>query len=609
MATDLHDARRPRARRRLAATARAHARLVEELAQEGAAALWEEWRRALRGPVRRYLEGLDWHGLLGVQERAIPGPGLGLTLPDELLQLGERGIVAAISAMRKRLQEALAGLDAFGVPLYDLAEGYLEAGLREAARRTWFGLIDPNRLAQAVSEALKDGLGLQGAIARVIDHTARRYYQAERLVRTELSSALNRTRMGAYAQAGAVGMRWITAQDSRVRGMRPHDKANHVKMHGVEVKIGEPFITSLGSVMEYPGDRRYGAKPEDVINCRCTIIPVWPEEAPPPSQPAPRPTSPRGPEEGDRLRIDGVRPSEDWGRWYSAYKALKAEGHLPFTQDDILPLADELARAYAQAMAEFAASHPLKEARTTLQNALREIALGQRDSFPSNIGVDQTYVLAVLAKGRQEARAAQTGEVMADLLDLIAPLKPISAPRNIERRPEHHRAWSWVMRFAPEGKPPPEVEFKKGRAAYSIWRNRIRMETADPPIVLVHELGHWLEIATGSVRESAEWVLARGVSPPVGLSTLTGNDNYRLDEIALRGDFWSLYIGRVYMAGSSGVGYQDPSRWHATEVVSMGLQGLYAWVSGESPWYTDHAFALDRRHLRYILSLLMRGRR
>ena len=609
MAANLHDARRPGARRRLVANARAHARLVEELAQIGAAALWGEWRRAIQGPVRRYLEGLDWSGLLGMEVRAVPGLGFGLTMPDEILQLGEAAIVAAISAMRKRLQEAMAGLNAFGVPLYDLAEGYLEAGLREAAKRTWARLIEPNRLALAVLDAFRAGLGLEGAIAQVIGHTGRRYYEAERLVRTELSSALNKARMGSYMEAGAVKVRWITAQDNRVRGMRPHDRANHVRMHGVEVEIGEPFITPLGSIMKWPGDRRYGAKPEDVINCRCTTIPVWPEEQPPPPEPARRPVlPPRGPEESSRLRLGGVLPSEDWGRWYSAYKAAKAGGEMPFTRADILPLADELARVYAQVMAESAASHPLREARTILRDALREIALGQRENLPDNI-LGQSYLLSAIARGRMEERIAQTGEVIADLLNLIAPFKLVSAPGSIKRRPEHHRAWSWVMRFA-EGleRPAPEVLIRQGRAHYNIWRNQVQVQSDDPPIILVHELGHWLEIATGSVKESAQWVLDRGVGPPVGLRTLTGNEAYELDEIALKGDFWSPYVGRIYIWGSSGVGYQNLDRWYATEVVSMGMQGLYAWVTGDNLTYADYAFPLDRRHLYYILSLLIKAR-
>lgn len=38
------------------------------------------------------------------------------------------------------------------------------------------------------------------------------------------------------------------------------------------------------------------------------------------------------------------------------------------------------------------------------------------------------------------------------------------------------------------------------------------------------------------------------------------------------------------------------------------MQGLYAWVTGDNLTYADYAFPLDRRHLYYILSLLIKAR-
>jgi len=90
-------------------------------------------------------------------------------------------------------------------------------------------------------------------------------YEAERIARTEINSAQN---YGAFLQlesAGVSRVQWITALDSRVRGLDMKDSADHISMHGETVKLGEEFSNGL----QYPGDR---AGPiEEWINCRCQL--------------------------------------------------------------------------------------------------------------------------------------------------------------------------------------------------------------------------------------------------------------------------------------------------------------------------------------------------
>ena len=58
------------------------------------------------------------------------------------------------------------------------------------------------------------------------------------------------------------GEQWLSARDEDVR-------ESHVSEDGHVVKIGEPFPTTG---LQFPSDP--GGPPEEVINCRCVVLPV-----------------------------------------------------------------------------------------------------------------------------------------------------------------------------------------------------------------------------------------------------------------------------------------------------------------------------------------------
>lgn len=57
--------------------------------------------------------------------------------------------------------------------------------------------------------------------------------------------------------------RWRTMRDERVRH-------SHSTMNNQRVQFGQPFISGLGGLLMYPGDRSLGSGDADVYNCRCT---------------------------------------------------------------------------------------------------------------------------------------------------------------------------------------------------------------------------------------------------------------------------------------------------------------------------------------------------
>ena len=90
-----------------------------------------------------------------------------------------------------------------------------------------------------------------------------------RIARTETTRVQNSAKMDIGKEGQRLGYtmfkRWIATTDGRVRD-------DHLAMNGVEVPQDEPFVLPDGSKMMFPGDISMGAPPEQVINCRCTVI-------------------------------------------------------------------------------------------------------------------------------------------------------------------------------------------------------------------------------------------------------------------------------------------------------------------------------------------------
>lgn len=77
----------------------------------------------------------------------------------------------------------------------------------------------------------------------------------------------------AFRNAGVWGKRWLSERDGRVRRGVGAGKFDHYAPDGQRVALGEPFIVS-GERMNFPTDPSFGASAGNVINCRCTTLPV-----------------------------------------------------------------------------------------------------------------------------------------------------------------------------------------------------------------------------------------------------------------------------------------------------------------------------------------------
>lgn len=96
--------------------------------------------------------------------------------------------------------------------------------------------------------------------------------RALRIARTETTHSVNAGALVAYDEAAAAGVdvqvEWLSARDDVVR-------ETHAEIDGTVVDRGEDFVLSDGDSGRAPGDF---SNPANVINCRCTVLPVVRDE-------------------------------------------------------------------------------------------------------------------------------------------------------------------------------------------------------------------------------------------------------------------------------------------------------------------------------------------
>jgi len=122
------------------------------------------------------------------------------------------------------------------------------------------------KLKATLAEGVLEGEGVAELKKRVVDLFEMWYAGRNKTIaRTEVLSANNAGTVFGYKQSGVVKQKeWLATRDSRTR-----DSHSHVD--GQVVAIGSKFKVD-GEELEYPGDPN--GSPEQIINCRCTVIPV-----------------------------------------------------------------------------------------------------------------------------------------------------------------------------------------------------------------------------------------------------------------------------------------------------------------------------------------------
>lgn len=149
----------------------------------------------------------------------------------------------------------------------------LERGSRDALNR----MLRDRRFDSTVERAIEEGDVLS---ADQIEMMVGRYTErmlrmrSETIARTEGHRIANEGQHEAFEQVleqavipdDMVEREWVATDDDRTRD-------SHAEMDGQIVQgMDEPFVSPSGARMLFPGDTSYDAPPEELINCRCSIL-------------------------------------------------------------------------------------------------------------------------------------------------------------------------------------------------------------------------------------------------------------------------------------------------------------------------------------------------
>jgi HK97 family phage portal protein len=126
------------------------------------------------------------------------------------------------------------------------------------------GVVDA--IQNAVTEGLKQGEAIQTVADRINEiYDFAEEGRAERIARTETIGAANAGAEEGMRASGADGKEWLSARDGQVR-------ETHADLDGETTDVTGVFLSPSGAKLAYPGDP--SAPPEEIINCRCTVLPV-----------------------------------------------------------------------------------------------------------------------------------------------------------------------------------------------------------------------------------------------------------------------------------------------------------------------------------------------
>jgi len=205
------------------------------------------------------LNGQSSKRALDVDEITAPDPDDEKALARLLAQL-----------VRDRGEEALADL-ALELQL-DLNSARAAAFVTRQAQRSL--ALTEATTREAVRKQISEGLAANESLGQIVERirVMPEFGQARAvtIARTETVSAYNFATKDAWEQSGVVEQtEWLSSRDTAVR-------ESHAEADGQRVSIGQAYSVG-GASLAFPGDP--GGPPEEVIQCRCTEIPVVNEKA------------------------------------------------------------------------------------------------------------------------------------------------------------------------------------------------------------------------------------------------------------------------------------------------------------------------------------------
>lgn len=174
--------------------------------------------------------------------------------------------------------------------------------------------------------------------------------------------------------------------------------------------------------------------------------------------------------------------------------------------------------------------------------------------------------------------------LQVDAEDETARISPLESAENAERFERGWREFNRLVGRKTLSKIPtrrPQIKSMHGRAYYEYESNSVNVASDDDESVIVHELGHWLEMTLPHAKNAAFnfWKRRTQTSQWTKLADMFPLHGYGPNEYAKPNAFMSPYMGKVYSnVGRDSGGrpiVDDEDELYASEIISMGLEEMW----------------------------------
>lgn len=165
-----------------------------------------------------------------ITEALTSGVDIALILTE--IEANEQVMSAKLSSLATQRAQQITRIN-------ETVQGQLNLSLNEG--------IEAGETVQQISDRVRNVYNVAGNRAKLI-------------ARTETTNAMNSASQTYYQEVGVRKKQWLTAGDERVR-------ASHMAVNGEVV----PITANFSNGVHVPG---VGPDPAEVVNCRCTILPV-----------------------------------------------------------------------------------------------------------------------------------------------------------------------------------------------------------------------------------------------------------------------------------------------------------------------------------------------
>jgi len=223
---------------------------------------FDETSAKVRANLRKAYRGMD--------VTKGPAPDIEALIPSEILEgiaLAAKMSPIVSDILKQFLEDTAAQYGADGVFNPDSPRIAVWLGKELERRMTKIAATTADELRAAMTEGVRAGEGIDKIAQRVADAMNQaKSYRSVRIAQTEVIGASNRGTMEGLRAAGFERKEWLSSRDGRVR-------ETHIEADGQIVALDSPFVVGAAQ-LDHPGDMLADA-PEETINCRCTVVPVF----------------------------------------------------------------------------------------------------------------------------------------------------------------------------------------------------------------------------------------------------------------------------------------------------------------------------------------------